>query len=168
VTYSRGYARKTVLPDGGFEGYTACDDFCFTASYSNWIGTSPANGDLDATIFFFTPYAHNGHGSALLGAAFGDDALTGTLKPANPLTTKNGVAYVVQCFMASAFSGPQLEAPAKVDILWNGVRVGGVSGFSNYAFVQASVVGTGSDLLSFVGGSAPAWTFIDDCKVYQA
>jgi hypothetical protein len=37
-----------------------------------------------------------------------------------------------------------------------------------YSFVEAAVVGTGSDLLSFVGGAAPAWTFIDDCKVYKA
>jgi hypothetical protein len=70
--------------------------------------------------------------------------------------------------MASAYSGAELEAHAKVDILWNGVRVGGVSGFMQYSFVQASVVGTGRDLLSFVGGAAPAFSFIDDCKVYKA
>ncbi|KAF7356083.1 hypothetical protein MVEN_00938200 [Mycena venus] len=167
VTLSRGYARKTALPDGGFEGFTACDDFCFAASYANWIGTSPAGGDFDASIFFFPPYAHTGHGSALLGAAFGDDGLTGTLTPAAPLKTDNGAHYVIQCFMASAFSGAQLEASAKVDILWNGVRVGGTSGFTEYTLVQAEVVGTGSDKLSFVGGAAPAWTFIDDCKVYK-
>ncbi|KAF7333122.1 hypothetical protein MVEN_02377600 [Mycena venus] len=168
VTLSRGYARKTVLPDGGFEGYTACDDFCFTTSYSNWIGVSPAPADFDATFFFFPPYAHSGHGSALLGSAFDDDSLAGTIKPAQPLKTDAGAAYVVQCFMSSAFSGPAEEASAKVDIMWNGERVGGVSGFSEYTFVEAPVVATGSDLLSFVGGSAPAWTFIDDCKVYKA
>ncbi|KAJ6582353.1 hypothetical protein B0H19DRAFT_526848 [Mycena capillaripes] len=167
VTLSRGYARKSVLPDGGFEGFTACDDFCFAASYSNWIGTSPSGGDFDASIFFFQPYAHNGHGSALLGAAFGDDALPGTLTPAKPLITDSGVAYVIQCFISSAFSGEQLEGPAKVDILWNGQRVGGTSGFQQYTLVQAAVVGTGSDKLALVGGKAPAWSFIDDCKVYK-
>ncbi|KAJ6481064.1 hypothetical protein C8R45DRAFT_320151 [Mycena sanguinolenta] len=168
VTLSRGYARKNYLTDGGFEGYTACNDFCFTDSYANWVGTSPAGGDHDATIFFFPPYAHNGHGSALLGSAFGTDTDAGTLSPAQPIQTNNGVGYVVQCFMSSAFSGSQLEASAKVDILWNGARVGGTSGFQEYTFVEAAVTGTGSDKLSFVGGAAPAWTFIDDCVIYQA
>jgi len=154
--------------DGGFEGYTACDDFCFTASYANWIGITPPGGDLDATFFFFADYAHTGHGSALLGAAFGDDSDLGTIKPAQPLVTENGASYVIQLFVSSAFSGPQLEAPAKVEILWNGAVVGSTSGFEEYTFVEASVTGTGSDLLSFVGGGAPAWSFLDDIHVYKA
>ncbi|KAJ7148547.1 hypothetical protein C8R43DRAFT_521131 [Mycena crocata] len=166
VTLSRGYRRLSALADGGFEGFTACDDFCFAETYANWIGTSPAGGDFDASIFFFTPYAHTGHGSALLGAAFGDDTLAGTLTPTAPLKTEAGKNYVIQAFMASSFSGETLENPAKVDILWNGKRVGGTSGFQEYTLVQASVVGTGSDKLSFVGGAAPAWTFIDDVFVY--
>ncbi|KAJ7206469.1 hypothetical protein B0H12DRAFT_1075336 [Mycena haematopus] len=168
VTLSRGYARKSALIDGGFEGYNACDDFCLTASYANWIGTTPRGGNMDASIIFFPAYAHSGNVSGMLGAAFGDDADAGTLTPAQRLKTDKGANYVVQCFMASAFSGSDLEASAKVDILWNGVRVGGTSGFTEYTFVQASVVATGSDKLSFVGGAAPAWTFIDDCKVYKA
>ncbi|KAK7017672.1 hypothetical protein R3P38DRAFT_3559890 [Favolaschia claudopus] len=168
VTLSRGYARKDLLPDGGFEGYTDCDEFCLTESYTNWIGTSPSGGSYDASIFYFEAYAHTGHGSALLGAAFDEDADIGTLSPAQPIKTESGASYVIQCFMASAFSGQQLEAGAKVDIMWNGQRVGGVSGFQEYAFVQASAVGTGSDKLAFVGGSAPAWTFIDDCHIYKA
>ncbi|KAK7018361.1 hypothetical protein R3P38DRAFT_2715610 [Favolaschia claudopus] len=168
VTLSRGYARKDLLPDGGFEGYTDCDEFCLTESYANWIGTSPSGGSYDASIFYFEAYAHTGHGSALLGAAFDEDADVGTLSPAQPIKTESGANYVIQCFMSSAFSGQQLEAQAKVDIMWNGQRVGGVSGFQEYAFVQASAVGTGSDKLAFVGGSAPAWTFIDDCHIYKA
>ncbi|KAF8142865.1 hypothetical protein K438DRAFT_1768600 [Mycena galopus ATCC 62051] len=168
VTLSRGYARKSALIDGGFEGYTACGSFCITASSANWIGTSPPGGDMDASVIFFQPYAHTGNVSALLGAVFGDDDKAGTLAPAQPLVTDKGAKYVVQCFMSSAFSGADAEASANVDILWNGARVGGTSGFTEYVFVEASVVGTGSDKLSFVGGAAPAWTFIDDCKVYKA
>ncbi|KAJ7364656.1 hypothetical protein DFH08DRAFT_275865 [Mycena albidolilacea] len=169
VTLSRGYARKSALIDGGFEGYTACGDFCFAESYANWIGTSPSNGTLDASIFFSPTYAHTGHGSALLGNAFGEDPEAGTLTPAQPLKTDNGANYVVQCFIWSGYSGETLEAPAKVDILWNGERVGGSSGYTkDYTFVEAPVVATGNDKLAFVGGSAPAWTFIDDCKVYKA
>ncbi|KAJ7705068.1 hypothetical protein B0H16DRAFT_1901942 [Mycena metata] len=168
VTYSRGYARNSVLPDGGFEGYTACDDFCFTASYANWIGTNSPGGVEDALIFYYMPYAHTGHGSAWLGFGNDDNDLPGTLTPAQPLSTGSGAVYVVQCFVSSALSGATLEAAAYVDIEWNGVRVGGTSGFMQYTFVEASVVGTGGDVLSFVGGAAPAWSFIDDCKVYKA
>jgi hypothetical protein len=169
VTLSRGYARKSALIDGGFEGYTACGDFCFAESYANWIGTSPSNGTLDASIFFSPTYAHTGHGSALLGSAFGIDGEAGTLTPAQSLKTDNGANYVVQCFIWSGFSGETPEAPAKVDILWNGERVGGSNGYTkDYTFVEAPVVAAGNDQLAFVGGSAPAWTFIDDCKVYKA
>ncbi|KAF7315691.1 hypothetical protein MIND_00084700 [Mycena indigotica] len=169
VTMSRGYARKNLVIDGGFEGYTACDDFCFTESYSNWIGTSSKGGSLDASIFHFQPYAHFGSGVALLGAAFGDDSLSGTLTPAKPLATDKGANYVVQVFFISSFSSQALEGPAKVDILWNGKRVGGTSGFvGSYTFSQSdTVVGTGKDVLSFVGGAAPAWTFVDDVKVFK-
>ncbi|KAF7313198.1 hypothetical protein MKEN_01006300 [Mycena kentingensis (nom. inval.)] len=171
VTYSRGYARKNLVIDGGFEEYDDCaaDDFCFTESYSNWVGSSPAGGNLDASIFNFVPYSHLGHGVALFGAAFGDDARNGTLRPAKPLLTRPGAKYVVQCFFISSFSGEALEAPAKVDILWNGVRVGGTSGFlAEYKFTQSDVViGTGNDDLAFVGGAAPAWTFMDNVVVYE-
>ncbi|KAJ7097179.1 hypothetical protein B0H15DRAFT_797884 [Mycena belliarum] len=167
VTLSRGYARKNLVIDGGFEGYAACDDFCFTESYANWIGTSAPGGDMDATIFNFIPYAHTGHSVALLGAAFGDDALPGTLTPAAPLETKAGAHYVVQAFVISTFSGAELEKNANVSILWNGARVGGVTGFMPWTFVQATVVGTGSDKLEFFGGAAPAWSFIDDVVVYE-
>ncbi|KAJ7690901.1 hypothetical protein B0H14DRAFT_848414 [Mycena olivaceomarginata] len=169
VTLSRGYRRKDLLIDGGFEGYTACNDFCFTASYANWIGTSPAGGNLDASIFFFSNYAHTGHGSALLGAAFGDDNKAGTLASAHALQTTSGAHYVVQAFVSSAFSGASLEAGAKVEILWNGQSVATKTGFTGgYVFVQASVVAAGNDELSFAGGAAPAWTFIDDVHVYKA
>ncbi|KAJ7486833.1 hypothetical protein FB451DRAFT_1363051 [Mycena latifolia] len=166
VTYSRGYARKNLVIDGGFEGY-ACGDFCFTASYANWIGTSPSGGDLDASIFDYVPYAYTGHSVALFGAAFGDDALAGTLKPAKSLTTVPGKQYVIQAFFISTYSGEDLEKNAKVDILWNGVRVGGVTGFMQWTLVQVAVTGTGSDELSFVGGAAPAWTFLDNVSVFE-
>ncbi|KAJ7217270.1 hypothetical protein GGX14DRAFT_602789 [Mycena pura] len=169
VTLSRGYARKNLVIDGGFEGFNACDDFCFAASDANWIGTSPTGGDFDATIFFFSTFAKDGNGSALLGAAFGDDTDAGTLTPAKPIATKNGANYVIQSFFISSFSGTALEANAHVDILWNGVVVGSTSGFvGSYTPTQSvNVKGTGSDVLSFHGGAAPAWTFIDDVGVFE-
>ncbi|KAJ7896525.1 hypothetical protein B0H13DRAFT_2338373 [Mycena leptocephala] len=134
-------------PDGGFESFTACDDFCFAASYANWM--VPAEWAVISTRRSSSTPTLRTRGTALLGAAFGDDSLPGTLTPAAPLMTENGVAYVVQCFMSSTFSGPQFEAPPR-------------------SIFCATVCAWADDLLSFVGGAAPAWTFIDDCKVYKA
>ncbi|KIM37622.1 hypothetical protein M413DRAFT_20272 [Hebeloma cylindrosporum] len=168
VTFSRGYKRKNFAIDGGFEGFNHCDDFCFESSYGNWIGTSPAGGLFDATIFFFQPYAHSGNAVALLGSANGNDALAGTLTPAAPLATVAGKHYTISFFHASAFSGPTLEAGAFVDVLWNGNIVTTIApGFQNWQLYQFSVVGAGKDLLAFHGGKAPAWSFIDDVTVFE-
>ncbi|KAJ7725893.1 hypothetical protein B0H14DRAFT_3169619 [Mycena olivaceomarginata] len=158
VTLSRGYARKSALIDGGFEGYNRVRQVLSHPT----VWPTPRSSSNPT-------YAHTGHGAALLGAAFTDDAEAGKLTPAQPLQTDKGANYVVQCFVWSGFASPGVEAAAKVDILWNGERVGGSSGYTEeYTFVQAPVVATGSDTLAFVGGAAPAWTFIDDCKVYKA
>ncbi|KAF9043296.1 hypothetical protein BJ165DRAFT_1595297 [Panaeolus papilionaceus] len=168
VTFSRGYRRKNYVVDGGFEGYTACSDFCFTASYANWVGTSPAGGTLDATIFHFQPYAHSGSGVGLLGSATGADNLPGTLTPASPLQTVSGKNYQINFFQASAFSGPTLEADAFIDILWNGNVVTTITpGFQNWQFYSFQVTAAGNDVLAFRGGKAPAWSFIDDIAVFQ-
>jgi hypothetical protein len=168
VTFSRGYRRKNYVVDGGFEGYNACSDFCFTSSYANWVGTSPAGGTLDATIFHFQPYAHAGSGVGLLGSATGADNLPGTLTPAAPLQTVAGKNYQINFFQASAFSGPTLEADAFIDILWNGNVVTTITpGFQNWQFYSFQVTGAGNDVLAFRGGKAPAWSFIDDIAVFQ-
>ncbi|KAJ7648014.1 hypothetical protein FB45DRAFT_895035 [Roridomyces roridus] len=165
VTLSRGYQRKTVVVDGGFEGFGCADDFCFAASYANWIGTTPTGGDLDATIFYFTTYAHTGHSSALLGAANGDDSLSGSISPAKALSTTKGANYVIQVFVANNFSDDVSEAGAFVDVFWNGKKVGSVVGYQGYTPAQFNVVGTGKDTLTFTGAGAPAWSFIDDVFV---
>ena len=168
VTFSRGYKRKNFVIDGGFEYYDACDFFCFTSSYAYWIGTDSVNGSFDATIFHFAPYARSGNGVGLLGSAYGYDSLPGTLTPAQPLQTVSGQNYVITFFQSSAFSGPDDEARAFVDILWNGKVVSTINpGFSYYEPFYFNVVGTGNDVLAFHGGAAPAWTFIDDIGVYQ-
>lgn len=168
VTFSRGYKRNNYVIDGGFEGYNECDFFCFTQSYTNWIGTNSDGGFFDATIFYFPPYAHHGNGVGLLGSAYGSDSLPGTLTPAQPLRTVAGQKYTITFFQASAFSGPDGEAPAFIDILWNGDVVSTLRpGFSNYEYNSFDVVGAGDDVLAFHGGAAPAWTFIDDIAVYQ-
>ncbi|KAJ7699725.1 hypothetical protein B0H16DRAFT_780314 [Mycena metata] len=174
VTYSRGYARTSLLPDGGFESFTDsgpdCDGFCFTEEDTYWIASSPSSGGHDATIFFDqAPFWHSGHSAAAFGDIFEENSQPGTLRPAKPLDTKPGVTYDIQCFMGHTF-GEVIESPnpAKLDILWNGARVGGVSMSSPWQFMHATVVAQGNDLLSFVGGQAPYIIFLDDCFVYQA
>ncbi|KAF9472402.1 hypothetical protein BDN70DRAFT_909155 [Pholiota conissans] len=168
VTLSRGYKRTNFVIDGGFEGFNECDDFCFESSYANWIGTSPAGGDTDASIFFFPDFAHAGNGVALLGSANGVDALAGTLAPTKPLATVAGKKYSIGFFHASSFAPPSQEAPAFVDIQWNGATVATIRpGFSGWAFFQFTVEAKGSDLLSFHGGAAPAWSFLDDISVFE-
>ncbi len=168
VTFSRGYKRTNLVIDGGFEGFNECDDFCFDTKDANWIGTSAPGGTLDATIFFFQPYAHSGNAVALLGSATAEDALPGTLTVAKPLATVAGNTYSINFFQASAFSGPTLEANAFVDIVWNGETIATITpGFENYVFYQFTVTAVGNDILAFHGGAAPAWSFIDDISVFQ-
>ncbi|PPR02255.1 hypothetical protein CVT26_011723 [Gymnopilus dilepis] len=168
VTFSRGYARKNFIVDGTFEAFNECDDFCFDTQDANWIGSSPSGGTLDATIFFFQPFAHNGNAVALLGSATGVDALPGTLTYARPLATEAGKAYQISFFQASSFSPPDEEAPAFIDVVWNGQTVTTFKpGFANFEYLSVNVVAQGSDTLAFHGGAAPAWSFIDDVTVFQ-
>ncbi|RDB31124.1 hypothetical protein Hypma_000065 [Hypsizygus marmoreus] len=167
VTYSRGYRRKSLVIDGGFEGYT-CSDFCYAGKYANWIGTSPAGGYLDASIFHYAPYARSGKSVALLGSASGVDALPGTLAPASPLKTVAGKKYTITFFHASVYAGQVAEKDAFVDVLWNGVTVASIKpGYQPWTYYEYEVTAKGNDLLAFHGGKAPAWSFIDDVNVFE-
>ncbi|KAH6904684.1 hypothetical protein BKA70DRAFT_528375 [Coprinopsis sp. MPI-PUGE-AT-0042] len=168
VTYSRGYKRKNLLTDGGFEGYQACNSFCFAESYSNWVGSSPSGGFQDATFFHYPPYARTGSASALLGSATGADDKPGTITPAAALATVAGKKYQIAFFQNSAYSGPTLQAPAFVEILWNGAVVNTINpGYSQWTFHAVDVTAQGNDVLAFRGGKAPAWTFLDDIAIWQ-
>ena len=168
VTLSRGYRRQSFVVDGGFEGYDGCLRFCYTESYLNWIGTSPANGTLDATIFVYHEYAHFGQGVGLLGSAVGLDDLAGTLTPRHSLYTTAGHTYQIAFFHSSTFSGPELETDAFVAVLWNGEVVGRVrNGYQPWTFYSFFVTAVGSDVLAFHGGKAPAWSFIDDVFLFK-
>jgi hypothetical protein len=168
VTFSRGYKRKNFLIDGGFEGFQNCDDFCFAASYANWVGTSSPGGVFDATFFFFETFAHSGHGSALLGSADGSDKLSGTITPAKPLDTVAGKTYEISFFQQSSFAGSALEAPAFFTVLWNGQVVQTVNvGFTDWKFFSFQVTAKGNDIFAITGGAAPAWSFFDDINIFQ-
>lgn len=168
VTLSRGYRRKNYVIDGGFEGFQCSSEFCFTTSYSNWVGTSDGLGVLDASIFHQISYAHAGAGSALLGSADGSDSLSGTLTPTQPLETVAGKDYTITLFSSSAYSGPSVEANAFWSVLWNGNIVQTVHpGFSDYTFYSFNVQAAGDDVLALHGGSAAAWSFFDDISVFE-
>ncbi len=162
VTYS-----ASVVGAIGWTKY-GCNDFYFRSSSAYWIGKSPDGGELDATVFFFQPYAHFGSAVGLLGSALAADNFSGTLTPVKPLQTLVGKKYVVGFFQASTFSGPTLEVNAFVDVLWNGEIVTTIRpGFSDWAYYSVEVVGRGNDVLAFHGGTAPAWSFIDDITVFE-
>ncbi|KAG5635908.1 hypothetical protein H0H81_009689 [Sphagnurus paluster] len=166
VTYARGYRRKSLIVDGGFESYN-CDDFCFAASSTNWIGTSLDGGSLDASIFHYAPYARSGSSVALLGSATGADALPGTLTVANPLATVPGRQYVIAFFHASVYSGQAAEKDAFFEVLWNDQVVKSYTpGYQPWTFYEITVTAQGNDKLAFRGGKAPAWSFIDDVDVW--
>lgn len=168
MTYSRGYRRKNLITDGGFEGFPCSSEFCFGPSYPNWIGSSPAGGSLDATIFHYQPYAHAGKGVGLLGAATGADALPGTLTPAHPLQTVAGKKYTITFFHASVYSGSVSEQEAFVDILWNGQVVSTIHpNYSPWKYYEFTVTAKGNDVVAFHGGKAPAWSFIDDVNIFE-
>lgn len=169
VTFSRGYRRKSLIIDGGFEGYKCggSSTFCFTASYANWIGTSPHGGYLDASFFHYAPYARTGSSVALLGSASGWDALAGILAPAKPLKTVAGRSYVITFFHSSSFSTRDAEKNAFVDVLWNDAIVQTIRpGYQPFTFYEFKVTARGNDMLAFHGGKAPAWSFIDDVSVF--
>ena len=69
----------------------------------------------------------------------------------------------------SAFASEEEEAGAFVDILWNGDVVKTIRpGWSKWRFQSVEVVGRGEDVIAFHGGSAPAWSFIDDVAVFES
>ncbi|ESK82341.1 fruit-body specific protein a [Moniliophthora roreri MCA 2997] len=171
VTQSRGYRRKSVVPDGDFESYQCPDggDFCYTTSTSTWTATSPAGGNLDATIFHYQPYAHSGNSVALLGSANGADLFPGTLKPANRLDTVPGKTYTIQFFTSSVYSGPVLQRDAYVTVLWNGQEVQTFhTEYAPWTYREVTVTASGNDELAFTGGKSTAYTFIDGVYVFQA
>ncbi|KIL57885.1 hypothetical protein M378DRAFT_357033 [Amanita muscaria Koide BX008] len=168
VTFSRGYRRESYVVDGGFEGYNGCIEFCYTDSYWNWVGTSPVNGTLDATIFHYPEYAHFGQGVGLLGSALNYDRFSGTLSPRHSLYTVPGHQYQIAFFHSSSFSGPDYEAKAFVDIMWNAKVVATIRpGYEGWTFYSFIVTAVGNDALAFHGGAAPAWSFIDDVFLFK-
>ncbi|KAF7356530.1 Fruit-body specific protein a [Mycena venus] len=171
VTLSRGYRRISHIADGGFEEYTCANDdgFCFDEKAPGWVGTSPAGGNDDATVFHYAPYAHMGASVGLLGCAFGRDPYPGTLTPAMLGKLLPGREYVVQFFHSSAYSGQELEGPSFVEVLWNGKVAGSVHvGYSPWRYFEFTVkaLGGGNDTLQFKGGMAPAYDFIDDVYLF--
>ncbi|KAE9398952.1 hypothetical protein BT96DRAFT_976126 [Gymnopus androsaceus JB14] len=170
VTQSRGYSRQNAIVDGGFEGYI-CDSgatACSTSSYANWVGTSPLNGNFDASIFDDAKFAHTGHSVALLGSATNADTLSGTLAPASPITTEAGVSYTLQFFYSTSFTDEEAdEAGASLEIIWNGNPVNTITpGYqSQWVGHQTTLVAQGNDILQFIGSPAPAFVWIDDVSL---
>ncbi|TFK22507.1 hypothetical protein FA15DRAFT_748594 [Coprinopsis marcescibilis] len=169
VTLSRGYKRRTYLPDGGFEGLVCELSTCYVESYVHWYGTSSPGGIEDATVVRNPAFSRSGNGTAVLGSRGRLDGLPGTLTIAGDPSgvTLAGRQYKIEFWQSSSFSGPVLSAPAWVDVVWNGDVVLEVRpGYSTWSVYSVVVTATGSDILAFHGGAAPAWTFLDDISLW--
>lgn len=74
--------------------------------------------------------------------------------------------YTIGFFHYGGFGGPVFEEDILVDVLWNYQVVGVYTpGFNeSWIYLEADVVakGDGTDSLMFIGGRAPAWSFVDD------
>ncbi|KAJ3716199.1 hypothetical protein C8R42DRAFT_725386 [Lentinula raphanica] len=170
VTKSWGYKRKTHIFDGGFENYSCPDptaEFCFTHTTDAWLASSIWEGNYDASIFHYKPYAHTGRSVAVLGSAFGCDEYPGTLTVASSLSTVPGVIYIIEIFH-SRF-GEDREVDTFVEVFWNADLVGVIyPEHGHWGFDHFEVIGRGNDELDLRGGRAPSYHFIDDIFVMQA
>lgn len=168
ITNSRGYRRISLVDDGDFENYTCDDgkDFCHTDASATWKGVS-SGSYTDASIFHYAPYAHKSNSSGLLGEINERDDLPGILTPANPLKTTKGENYTIALFYWSGFNDPTTEKNAFVNVSWNSQVVGEITSVStSWSFYSFPVTAQGNDELKFLGGKAPAWSFIDDVFVF--
>ncbi|KAF7308869.1 hypothetical protein MKEN_01087100 [Mycena kentingensis (nom. inval.)] len=170
VSMSRGYARQSYIPNGDFESYACADggDFCFAETALGWVGSSPKGGHFDASVFHYAPYAHSGSSVALLGCAFGSDPYPGLLRPAAAIAgLKSGRSYVLGFFYSSAYSGKDLEKNAFVSVWWGGAFVGNVTpGYTDWTYTEFRVVAGKNNTLAFIGGQAPAYSFVDDVSLF--
>src|SRR5258708_20520004 len=104
-----------------------------------------------------------------LGSATLSDSPPGTLTPSSPLHTLPGKKFTIGFFHTSSFSSPESEEAAFVEVIWNGKVVRTLRpGWSIWKYYTVDVVGKGQDEIAFHGGSAPAWSFIDDVSVFEA
>ncbi|KAH6902246.1 hypothetical protein BKA70DRAFT_1113318, partial [Coprinopsis sp. MPI-PUGE-AT-0042] len=169
IMQSRGYRRINYISDPSFEEYPCDGSFCYSASYSQWVGISAQNGYLGATIFHYEPYARTGVTVALLGSGTGADSFPGTLVHLKSLDTKAGETYRVGFWQDSTFGGVGRAEGAWVDLMWNGEVVESWKpGFTRWTFLSAVVEAKGGDIIAIRGGAAPSWTFIDDVGIWIA
>jgi len=167
ITLARGYKRRNLLFDGGFESFNQCNDFCYGSRTPFWQGTSSPGGVLDASVFYYQPYARTGNAVGVLGSASGIDNLSGVLTVTHPLATTVGKSYQINLFHSSAFAGPLHEERSFFEVLWNGEVVKVVRpGYENWTLYQVEVEAKGDDKLALRGGSAPAWSFVDDVTLF--
>ncbi|KAF7308465.1 hypothetical protein HMN09_00695400 [Mycena chlorophos] len=171
VANSRGYSRIQYILNGGFEQYVCSngDIFCFSTSAPNWIGISPFGGFEDATIFHYAPYAHTGNGSALLGCAYGTDTQMGVLQTTAPIAKLDiGRTYLLNFFHWSGYSGQQVEKNAIVSVWWGNTWLGNITGYeAPYTYHEYPVVAGKNNTITFIGGRAPAYSFLDDVGLFM-
>ncbi|KAJ7588433.1 hypothetical protein C8J56DRAFT_1050507 [Mycena floridula] len=140
---------------------------CFVESDPNWIGTSVNGGHWDTLLFDFPPFTHSGHSVATLGSGNGAGNISGSFTPVKPLVTEAGKDYVLQSFHDSNFNTEEQEQNSKLDVLGNGDIVKSLRvGSSPWDVYQVQVTAISNDKLEFIGGSYPAYDFVDNISLF--
>jgi hypothetical protein len=136
-----GAAHANLIQNGGFE----------TGDFTGWTLSGSAGG------------TGVGSGNAYSGnyaAAFGDSS------PATITQTVSdtaGTSYTLSWWLESFNGG----IPNSISVLFGGTQIFGAENLSNPDYVEYSytVVGTGSDVLSFSLADAPAFLDLDDISL---
>ncbi|KAF8951215.1 hypothetical protein BDZ97DRAFT_1032046 [Flammula alnicola] len=153
VSESRGYARITLIPDGGFEGFTCVccpgHPFCSTTSYAAWTVLTDSVAGSPTEILRLTG-THTGFVFATLG--FFSAGNPGLLAPtAQPLATIAGKVYVITLFLRVIGVASDGVTPATgFGVMWNGAVVFTPKAVeNNWNFYQVQVTAIGNDQVVF-------------------
>ena len=153
VTYARGYSRKSLVPDGDFEG-----------SGSAWTTQS-------ASIVQDSSLAYSGNGVAIVGTQTtpATGSPLGSLTLASPLATNAGSLYDLQLFASAkpTVSGTPLSGNTVLYVLWNNAPVISFAPQSaGWAPYSVSVTAKGNDVLSFFQTDGTVYTLIDNISLF--
>lgn len=133
-----------LVTNGGFE----------TGDFTGWT-TNPASFPM----YIEASIVESGTWSAQIAGYYGNpDLLSQTL------STTAGMHYTFSFGLYQLLGGP----PITLDVQWDGNTIFSQfnPSFGNtWQDVSASVVGTGSDTITFISANSPAYTYVDNISV---
>ena len=171
VSQSRGYARVSLLPDGGFEQLPPCArglPFCSANGDATWTLVTTTSSTNTASQLLRLDGAHSGTVFATIG--FFDSTNTGIWTPADSLRTLPGSRYVITFYLRLTNIISSAGLSTNFGVVWNGAVV-----FSprptdfDWHYYEVQVDAIGDDELEFKDdfpNSQFATSAIDDIFVF--